>query len=39
MGPPGLAAVGFDVSPDERTIAYTRLESVENDIMLVENFH
>jgi len=33
------ASFGMDVSFDERWVIYTRLDSVESDIMLVENFH
>jgi len=30
---------GLDVSPDGRWLVYTRADSVESDIMMVENFH
>jgi Tol biopolymer transport system component len=30
---------GIDVSPDGRWLVYTRADSVESDIMMVENFH
>jgi Tol biopolymer transport system component len=33
------AATGFDVSPDRRWLIYTRVDSMQSDIMLVENFH
>jgi hypothetical protein len=39
IGPPAKAAPGFDVSPDGRRIIYTRVDALESDIMLVENFH
>jgi hypothetical protein len=39
VGPPARAAIGFDISPDGRTIIYARVDAVESDIMLVENFH
>jgi dipeptidyl aminopeptidase/acylaminoacyl peptidase len=38
-GPPANAPPGFDVSPDGRTVIYTRVDALESDIMLVENFH
>jgi hypothetical protein len=38
-GPPARAAGGFDVSLDGHTIVFTRVDSFESDIMLVENFH
>ena len=38
-GPPAFVAAGFDISPDGRTIIYSRVDSLESDIMLVENFH
>src|SRR5262249_48033677 len=39
IGAPAKTATGFDVSPDGRTIIYTRVDALESDIMLVENFH
>ena len=39
IGPLVGAARGIDVSPDGRWLVYTRGDSVENDIMMVENFH
>jgi Tol biopolymer transport system component/predicted Ser/Thr protein kinase len=39
IGPPANAAAGFDVSPDGQRIIYTRVDTLESDIMLVENFH
>jgi eukaryotic-like serine/threonine-protein kinase len=39
IGPRANTARGFDVSPDGRTIIYTRVDALESDIMLVENFH
>jgi serine/threonine protein kinase/WD40 repeat protein len=39
IGPPANTATGFDVSPDGRMIIYTRVDALESDIMLVENFH
>jgi len=39
IGPPANAATGFDVSPDGRQIIYARVDALESDIMLVENFH
>jgi hypothetical protein len=39
IGPPARAAAGFDVSPDRRQIICTRVDALESDIMLVENFH
>jgi len=38
-GPPANGPTGFDVSPDGRTVIYTRVDALESDIMLVENFH
>lgn len=38
-GPPANTASGFDISPDGRTVIYTRVDALESDIMLVENFH
>jgi eukaryotic-like serine/threonine-protein kinase len=39
IGPPVGAGRGIDVSPDGRWLVYTRADSVESDIMMVENFH
>src|SRR5215470_867369 len=39
FGPPVGASMGMDVSPDGRWLIYSRADSVESDIMLVENFH
>ncbi len=39
IGPPVLTGSGIDVSPDGRWLVYTRADSVESDIMMVENFH
>jgi Tol biopolymer transport system component len=39
IGAPANTATGFDVSPDGRMIIYTRVDALESDIMLVENFH
>jgi Tol biopolymer transport system component len=38
-GPRVDASTGMDVSPDGRWIIYTRADSIESDIMIVENFH
>jgi Tol biopolymer transport system component/predicted Ser/Thr protein kinase len=37
-GPPPRASSGFAISPDGRSILYTRVDSLESDIMLVENY-
>ena len=29
---------GFDMSPDEKWILYTRVDELDSDIVLVENF-
>jgi serine/threonine protein kinase len=29
---------GFDMSPDEKWIIYTRVDEMDSDVMLVENF-
>ena len=39
FGPQVAASSGMDVSPDGRWIIYSRADSIESDIMLVENFH
>ena len=39
FGPAARAAMGFDISADGRTLFYTRVDSLESDIMLVEDFH
>jgi Tol biopolymer transport system component len=39
IGPRARAASGFDVSRDGRQIIYARVDALESDIMLVENFH
>jgi len=39
VGPLARAAMGFDISADGRTFFYTRVDSLDSDIMLVENFH
>lgn len=39
FGPPVGASSGMDVSSDGRWIIYSRADSVESDIKLVENFH
>jgi len=33
-----LAAAGFDISPHGRTVIYSRVDSLESDIVLVETF-
>lgn len=38
IGPAVFGARGMDVSADGRTLVYTRADSIESDIMLVENF-
>ena len=38
-GPRVDTSYGMDVSPDGRWVIYTRADSVQSDIMLVENFH
>ena len=39
VGPFANTDVGMDVSPDGRWVIYSRADSVESDIMMVENFH
>jgi len=39
IGPPFGAARGMVVSLDGQWVAYVRADSIENDIMMVENFH
>ena len=39
VGPPARAANRFVVSPDGNRVIYTRVDSIDSDIMLVENFH
>jgi hypothetical protein len=36
--PPARQAPGLAVSPDKKTILYTQLDALNNDIILVENF-
>jgi hypothetical protein len=31
--------LGMDVSADGRWLVYTRADSTESDVMLIENFH
>jgi hypothetical protein len=39
LGPEIGPVLGMDVSADGRWLVYTRADSVQSDIMLVENFH
>jgi Tol biopolymer transport system component/predicted Ser/Thr protein kinase len=39
IGPLAFVATGFDVTADGKSIVYTRVDSLDSDIMLVENFH
>jgi eukaryotic-like serine/threonine-protein kinase len=39
FGPQVGASLGIDVSADGRWLVYTRADSTQSDIMLVENFH
>lgn len=39
LGPPAYTDFGIDVSPDGRWLVYSRADSIQSDIMLVENFH
>ena len=38
-GPTAPGAPGFDVSHDGQWIIFRRADSIENDIMSLENFH
>ena len=38
-GPLVPGVVAFDISPDGRWVLYSRVEALNTDIMLVENFH
>jgi hypothetical protein len=38
VGPAARAAMGFSISPDRHWAIYTRVDSMDSDIMLVENF-
>lgn len=39
VGPFAYVATGFDIAADGKSIIYTRVDSLDSDIMLVENFH
>jgi hypothetical protein len=39
VDPPANAATGFDGSLDGRAFIYTRVDALESDIILVEDFH
>jgi len=39
LGPLVPGVVAFDISPDGRWVLYSRVEALNTDIMLVENFH
>jgi len=39
VGPRAKYSSGMDVSPDGRWVIYTRAETIESDILMVENFH
>jgi eukaryotic-like serine/threonine-protein kinase len=39
LGPPADTDFGIDVSPDGRWLVYSRADSIQSDIMLVDNFH
>ena len=39
LGPLADTDFGIDVSPDGRWLVYARADSIQSDIMLVENFH
>jgi hypothetical protein len=38
LGPPRAGAVAFDVSPDGQWVLYARVDALNTDIMLLENF-
>ena len=39
LGPLANTDFGIDVSPDGRWLVYSRADSIQSDIMLIENFH
>ena len=39
VGPSAFTATGFDITPDGKSIIYARVDSLDSDIMLIENFH
>ena len=39
LGPRAPASEMFTVSPDAKWILYSRVDQIESDIMLVQNFH
>jgi len=39
LGTLAFVATGFDIASDGKFIVYTRVDSLDSDIMLVENFH
>jgi Tol biopolymer transport system component len=39
VGPFAFVGTGFDIAPDGHSIIYTRTDSLDSDIMLVEDFH
>jgi len=39
VGPVAFVATGFDVTSDGKSIVYTPVDSLDSDILLVENFH
>jgi hypothetical protein len=39
LGPRAPAGEMFSVSPNAKWILYSRVDQIESDIMLVENFH
>ena len=38
LGPSAFVATGFDIASDGKSIIYTRVDSLDSDIMLAENF-